>query len=86
VFNKVSFENRAVYEIMWENFVEPGRLQMIIWRLQLACWVPKATNIYSEYAILIAFKWQKWLHETASMLLISTLSVTYKRVFKLCFI
>jgi len=31
------FENRAVYEIMWKNIVERGRLQMTIWRMRIAC-------------------------------------------------
>jgi hypothetical protein len=26
-------ENRAVYEIMWENMVEPDRPLMTIWRI-----------------------------------------------------
>jgi len=64
MFNNVTFENRTVYEIMWKNIVELGILR----RLQLACWVPKATNTYSEYAILIAFKRQQCLHERSSML------------------
>jgi len=34
------FENRAIYEIMWENVVERGRLQMATWRLRIACWIP----------------------------------------------
>jgi len=49
------FENRAVCEIMWENVVERGRTQMAIWRMSIACWIPKATNTHSEYVILIAF-------------------------------
>jgi hypothetical protein len=45
------FENRAVYEIMWENIVETGRPQMTIWCMRVACWIPKATNTQSEYVI-----------------------------------
>jgi len=30
------FENRAVYEIMWKNIVEPDRPQMTIWRMRCA--------------------------------------------------
>jgi hypothetical protein len=30
-------ENRAVYEIMWKNVVEPDRPQMIIRRMRIAC-------------------------------------------------
>jgi len=62
------FENGAVFEIMWKNMVEPQRLQMTKWRLRIACWIPKATNAYSEYVILIGFPLRQWLHERASTL------------------
>jgi hypothetical protein len=52
-------ENRAVYEIMWKNILEPGRPQMTIWRMLNASWITKATNPYSEYVICIAFPLQK---------------------------
>jgi hypothetical protein len=55
-------ENRAVYEIMWKNIVDQGRPQMTIWRMRIACWIPKGTNAHSEYVILIAFPQQQWLH------------------------
>jgi hypothetical protein len=61
-------ERRAVYEIMWKNVVEPGRLQITKWRMRIAGWIHKATNIHSEYVILIAFPLQLWLHECALML------------------
>jgi hypothetical protein len=38
------FENLFVYEIMWKNMVEPGRPRVAIWRMLIACWIPKATN------------------------------------------
>ena len=41
------FENRAVYEIMWENIVERGRPQMIICPMRIASWIPKATNTHT---------------------------------------
>jgi hypothetical protein len=28
---------------------------MAIWRVRIACWIPKATNTRSEYVTLIAF-------------------------------
>ena len=28
---------------------------MAIWRMRIACWIPKATNTHSEYVILTAF-------------------------------
>jgi len=59
------FENRAVYEIMWKNFVQPGRPQMTIWRTRIACWITKATNTNSEYLILTAVPLQQWLHKRA---------------------
>jgi hypothetical protein len=62
------FENRAFYDIIWKNIVEPGRPQKTIWRRPIACWIPKATNTHSKYVILIAFSLQKWLLEQAFML------------------
>ena len=41
---------------------------MRIWRMRIACWIPKATNTHSEYVMLIAFPLQQWLHERASIL------------------
>jgi hypothetical protein len=29
-----------------------GRPQMIIWCMHITCWIPKATNIHSEYEII----------------------------------
>jgi len=49
---------------MWENMVERGRAQMAVWRMRVACWIPKATGTHSEYVALIAFP----LHERASVL------------------
>jgi len=61
------FENLAVYEIRWENIVEWSKPQMTIWRMRIACSIPKATNTQSGCVILIAFPLQQWLHERASM-------------------
>jgi len=57
-----------IYEVMWKSIVQPGRLQIIIWRMRIACWIPKATNTYSEYVILNAFPLQQRLHERSSVL------------------
>jgi hypothetical protein len=55
VFNNILPENRAVYEIMWKNVVEPDRPQMAIRRMRFACRIPKAINTHSENVIPIAF-------------------------------
>jgi len=39
----------------------------IIWRIQTASWITKATHTHSEYITLIAFPLQQWLHECALM-------------------
>jgi hypothetical protein len=41
------FENRAVYEVISRNIVEPDGPQMTIRRMRIACWIPKATNTHS---------------------------------------
>ena len=38
---------------MWENFVEPDRPQMAIWRICIACWIPKATNTHNMSYLLL---------------------------------
>jgi hypothetical protein len=55
VFSNIFLENPALYQIMWENTAEPDRPQMTTWRTRIACPIPKATNIHSEYVILIPF-------------------------------
>jgi len=61
------FENRAVCEIMWENIVQRCWPQMIIWRLRIAYWTPRAKNTRSGCVILNALPLQQWLHKRASM-------------------
>ena len=61
--SKIVFRKSCRYEITWKNFVQRSMPQMTIWRMRVACWIPKAAN-----AILIAFPLQQWLHERASIL------------------
>jgi hypothetical protein len=42
-----SFENRAVYEIIWKHFVALDRQQMA-WYTRIACRIPKATNTHTQ--------------------------------------
>jgi hypothetical protein len=62
-------ENRAVHEIMWNNLVHRKRPQMTIWRMCVAWWITKATNIHSEFLILKL--------STATTLVIRTLPVFF---------
>jgi len=46
---------------------EYGRVRQAIddsitWHMHFACWMTKATEIHSEYVILIAFPLRHWLH------------------------
>jgi hypothetical protein len=69
VFNFVSHPKIfAFYEIIWKSIVELGKPEMKMWRLRIACWIPKFTDTHSEYVILIGFPLQQWLGERASML------------------
>ena len=79
-----STENIAVYEIMWENIVQPERPQMTTRRMRIACRIPKATDTHSEYVIpFFPFPLQQWLHDRASLLRYSTLSVLFILVIRL---
>jgi len=77
VFSDFFFENRAVYETIWKNTVEPGRLHMTICRMRIACWIPKATNTHSECAILIAIPQQQRLPNAPYCYVTRTLSVFF---------
>jgi hypothetical protein len=68
MFSNFFFENFSVYEVMWKHIEELRRPQMTIWRMHIACWIPKSTKTHSEYVILIAFPRQQWLHEHVSLL------------------
>jgi len=41
---------------------------MKTWRMRIAFWLTKVTNIHSEFVILIAFPLQQWLQERALFL------------------
>jgi len=76
LFSIFFFLNRAVYEISWANIVDRCRPQMAIWRMRIACRIPKSTRAHTSCVILIAFPLQQqWLHEHVSML-----SYTYSTV------
>jgi len=40
---------------MWKNLVEPENPLTTIWRMRIAYCIPKATDIHSEYVIIIVF-------------------------------
>jgi len=77
VFSNVIFENRAVYEIMWKNVVEPGRPQMTIWCMLIAFWIPKATNRHTSCVILITFPLQQWCTIAPQRYVIRTLPILF---------
>jgi len=53
---------------MWKYIVERERPQMTIWRMRIACWLPKVTNTHTGCVVLFAFLLQQWFRERASML------------------
>jgi len=62
---------------MWKNIVDRDESQMTIWRIRIACWIPKAKNTHSGFVILIGSALQQWLQERASILLYSALSCLF---------
>jgi len=40
-------ENRAVYEILSKNILQPDRPQTIIWRMRIACCITKTKDIHT---------------------------------------
>jgi len=62
------FENRALFQIMWKNVVEPGRPQTTMWHMLMACLLSKATNRHSECVTHIALPLHQWLLKRTSAL------------------
>jgi len=48
-------DDRPVYEIMWQNVVQPDIPQMTTRPMRPECWISKFTDTYSGYLRLIAF-------------------------------
>ena len=46
MLNDFSLENRVFYETMWKNIVQPGRTQITIWDMSIACWINEAINTF----------------------------------------
>ena len=68
IFNDILSKIVPFFEVKRKDVVEPDRLQITIWRMCIACWIPKATNTHADYVIPIAFLLQQRLHERTSML------------------
>ena len=65
----VKIKSVALYNCRTAYILEPGRPQMTLWHICIACWIPRAANPHSYYVLLIAFPLQRWLHECAAVLL-----------------
>jgi hypothetical protein len=48
--------------------VERGRPEMTLWRMSIACCIPKATNTHTGCVTSVTLPLQLWLHERASLL------------------
>jgi len=62
------FQNCVFFDIFWKSVLNPERPHMIQRHMRITCWIPKATNIHSQYVILIAFRLPKKFHANNSML------------------
>jgi len=50
---------------MWKNMAQTDRPYMAIWRVHIACWIPKATDTHLEYSMFIVFPLLQWLRNLA---------------------
>jgi len=49
IFSNIFVENRAVYDMRRKYIVEFDRPQMVVWRMRISGWIPRAKNTHSEY-------------------------------------
>ena len=38
----------SLWDNMKKNIVERGRIKMTLWRMRIACWIPKVTNTHPQ--------------------------------------
>ena len=62
------FENRAVYEVMWKNFEQPGRQQMTIRRMRICMLDTKGYKHTIRICNTHRFPTKQQFHERALML------------------
>jgi len=71
LFNKVPPPQKKNSCSLWDNVGKCGTARQVtvknvMLRMRTSCWIPKSTNIHSEYVILFALPQQLWLHERTS--------------------
>jgi hypothetical protein len=71
MFNNLFFSSKIVP--LWDNVEKCGTARQVkdeskIRPMPIACWITKATDVHSEYLILIAISRLQWSRERASML------------------
>ena len=64
MFNNFFKKLCCVLDDLEKNMLEPDNT---IWHICFACRITKATNTHSVFIIIVAFPWQQWLNECASM-------------------
>ena len=69
-------QNRAIYEIVWNNMVVPDTPQMTIRRMHIACWLPKTIDTLSIC--------NTYYFSTATIVMRKRLSVTFPRTLASC--
>ena len=72
-------ESCTVYDIMWENNVEPGRPQVTVWRMRIAFWVPKAKkkNTHTICNTLLLLHYNNGCRNTPHCNVIRTLRILF---------
>jgi hypothetical protein len=70
VFSIFSSENRVVYGNVEKRGGAGEATNDCIRRcMRFSCWINKATDIQTQYVILLAVPWQRWLRERACVTL-----------------
>ena len=72
MFNHVFRKSCCLWDNVKKNFAEPDRKLLTIWRMRIACWIPKATNSPSHYVIML-FRYNSGCRNSPQCYLISTL-------------
>ena len=71
---------------LWDNVInieKPDKPQMTIWRMQIECWVTKATDTHSEYIMLTVFRFSNGWRKASRCWFIRKLFVLFRIIVSL---
>ena len=80
MLNDFLSDHRAAYEIIWKNTVDSVRPKKTLWRMRVACRIPRDKKTHLEYVILLLFHCNNGYKNAPQSYVIRALSVLFSNL------